>query len=55
MKKSRFTGSQIITVKGERGLPKQIRVDNGPKLISARLTDWCEANNEYQSGKPLND
>lgn len=26
----------------ERGLPRQIRVDNGPELISATLTDWCE-------------
>jgi putative transposase len=29
-------------LKAERGLPHQIRVDNGPELISATLTDWCE-------------
>lgn len=29
-------------LKAERGLPMQLRVDNGPELISARLTDWCE-------------
>lgn len=27
----------------QRGLPSQIRVDNGPKLISAELYDRCEA------------
>lgn len=26
----------------QRGLPKQLRVDNGPEFISAKLLDWCE-------------
>jgi len=43
-------------LKMERGLPAQLRVDNGPELISARLTDWCEANAiklvYIQPGKP---
>lgn len=38
------------------GLPKQIRLDNGPELISATLTDWCEENSvelcHIQPGKP---
>ena len=40
----------------QRGLPKQLRVDNGPELISARLLDWCEVQNidviHIQPGKP---
>ena len=32
-------------LKIEHGLPVQLRVDNGPELISAKLTDWCEENN----------
>lgn len=43
-------------LKAERGLPKQLRVDNGPELISATLTDWCETHNVkliyIQPGKP---
>ncbi len=43
-------------LKVERGLPMQLRVDNGPELISARLTDWCEEHNielvYIQPGKP---
>lgn len=34
-------------LKEERGLPKQLRVDNGPELISAQLTDWCETHHAY--------
>jgi len=26
----------------EIGLPKVIRVDNGPEFISKEFTDWCE-------------
>lgn len=43
-------------LKEQRGLPRQIRVDNGPELMSARFTDWCEANGikvvYIQPGKP---
>ena len=31
-------------LKAERGLPCQIRVDNGPELLSGKFTDWCKAN-----------
>jgi putative transposase len=40
----------------QRGLPKQLRVDNGPELISAKLLDWCEDSSievvHIQLGKP---
>lgn len=43
-------------LKQERGLPKQIRVDNGPELISAEFYDWCYGNGidvvYIQPGKP---
>ncbi len=29
----------------EHGLPKHIRVDNGPEFISHRLGDWCKTKN----------
>lgn len=39
-----------------RGLPKMIRVDNGPELISAKLDDWCREHKItlifIQPGKP---
>ena len=28
-------------LKQERRLPRQIRMDNGPELISAEFFDWC--------------
>ncbi|CNI85265.1 Integrase%2C catalytic region [Yersinia mollaretii] len=31
-------------LKEERGLPQQIRVDNGPELILANLLNYCEYN-----------
>ncbi|MBO0201119.1 DDE-type integrase/transposase/recombinase, partial [Vibrio alginolyticus] len=31
-------------LKIDRGLPKQIRVDNGPELISANLLNYCKNN-----------
>jgi putative transposase len=43
-------------LKTERGLPKQIRVDNGPELISVNLLNYCENNQillcYIQPGKP---
>lgn len=40
----------------ERPLPKQIRVDNAPELISTTLMNWCEHNgvtlHHIQPGKP---
>ncbi len=29
-------------LKVERGTPKQIRVDNGPELISGKLLNYCK-------------
>lgn len=41
---------------GYRKLPQQIRVDNGPELISERLESWCEDKgihlHHIQPGKP---
>lgn len=43
-------------LKEERGLPEQIRVDNGPELISVNLLNYCEYNHitlcHIQPGKP---
>ena len=43
-------------LKESRPLPSQIRVDNGPELVSARLVAWCEVNqvalHHIQPGKP---
>jgi len=43
-------------LKAEHRLPAQLRMENGPELISATLTDWCETNDiesvYIQSGKP---
>lgn len=43
-------------LKQERPLPKQIRADNGPELISTTLINWCEHNgvalHHIQPGKP---
>ncbi len=43
-------------LKGDRGLPKQIRVDNGPELVSSTFVDWCEEHDiqlvYIQPGKP---
>ena len=43
-------------LKEQRGLPRQIRVDNGPELISAEFSDWCKNNGVsiiyIQPGKP---
>ena len=43
-------------LKQDRGLPRQIRVDNGPEMISAKFVDWCHFNDVdviyIQPGKP---
>lgn len=43
-------------LKTERGLPKQLRVDNGPELISVNLLNYSKDNQislyHIQSGKP---
>ena len=43
-------------LKAERGLPKQVRVDNGPELVSSSFADWCEEHGIevvcIQKGKP---
>lgn len=52
--------SRVVRVleqlKAERGLPSQIRLDNGPELISATLLDWCSEHDiklmHIQPGKP---
>jgi putative transposase len=39
-----------------RGFPKQLRMDNGPELISSQLAAWCQRNNvemiHIEPGKP---
>ena len=36
---------QVLTRLVEcHGQPAQLRTDNGPEFISARLSEWCEAN-----------
>ena len=41
----------------ERGVPRQIRVDNGPEFLSKTFVQWCTQNNiiiKYiQPGKPM--
>ena len=43
-------------LKESRPLPRQLRVDNGPELVSAKLVAWCEANrvaiHHIQPGRP---
>jgi putative transposase len=46
--------NRVVT---QRGLPKQIRVDNGPEFLSKAFIGWCNQNNiiiKYiQPGKPM--
>ena len=43
-------------ISSERGLPRAIRVDNGPEMTSQAFQDWCEVNKvkiDYiEPGKP---
>lgn len=43
-------------LKEERGLPQQIRLDNGPELVADVFANWCETNGialaYIQKGKP---
>ncbi len=43
-------------LKDQRGLPRAIRLDNGPEFISSTLIRWCEAHGaqmmHIQPGKP---
>ena len=53
-------GERVVRVleqlKESYTLPKQIRVDNGPELISSVLASWCQENqvllHHIQPGKP---
>jgi putative transposase len=44
-------------LKESRPLPRQIRVDNGPELISSKLVAWCESHeirlHHIQPGRPM--
>jgi putative transposase len=46
----------LQALKETRGLPKMIRVDNGPEFISHKLDHWCKENDVtlvfIQPGKP---
>jgi putative transposase len=46
----------LDNLKQERGVPKSIRVDNGPEMTAQAFTDWCSQNkvkiNYIQPGKP---
>ena len=55
-----LTAVRVVRVLDEisawRGFPKQLRLDNGPELISIHLTTWCEYHQvkmiHIQPGKP---
>jgi putative transposase len=56
-----ISAEKVITVlqrvAAQRGLPQQMRVDNGPEFISKAFISWCSQNNiiiKYiQPGKPM--
>jgi putative transposase len=56
-----FPGEHVINALNDlvfyRGIPSQIRVDNGPEFLSKVFTEWCQENNVkilyIQPGKPV--
>jgi putative transposase len=56
-----FPAQRVVRVLEELehqiGLPKKIRVDNGPEFISHHFSQWCESKNIFihyiQPGKPM--
>lgn len=49
--------TELMKLKDYRGLPQQIRVDNGPEFISKKLVYFCRQNGvelqHIQPGKPM--
>ena len=47
---------ELKQIQSVRGLPKRIRLDNGPEMLAEVFTDWCDENNielaYIEPGKP---
>ena len=56
-----FPGEHVVNALNDlvfyRGIPSQIRVDNGPEFISKVFVEWCQTNHVkilyIQPGKPV--